>query len=215
MDLGILALPEILMYIGIAAYVLAYLFRNDNHLKTGFIASNIFWIAHYWITNAQIAAISTLILAARTLFAINSEQLPNIARHILFGVFTCLLATATILTWNGLPSILAGSAYIAITYALFNFHGVQLRKSLFLIDLIWLALALITSNPVMLMYAVGSLALNAFTITQMEGDKEDDGTLEIVETVEVTNAQPTSPWDTPKTTTKKQTTKRTKKSNDD
>lgn len=206
MNLGPIPVPETLMCIGVVAYAFAYLFKNDNHLKTGFIASNIFWIGHYWILNAHIAAISTLILASRTLFSINAENMSVVVRHILFGVFTCLLVTATLLTWNGLSSILSGSVYIAITYALFNFHGIQLRKALFIIDLIWLTTALVTSNPIMLMCAVGSLALNAFTISQMESDKE------VTQTAETSL---TSPWSNPGTILKKQTTRKAKKTNDD
>jgi hypothetical protein len=210
LDFSAAALPEILIIIGVITYVASYLFRNDNHLKTGFIVSNIVWIGHFWITGIHIAAFSTLLLAARTLFTINAHQLPSIAKHILFGVFTCLLATATILTWNGLPSILAGSAYIGITYALFYFHGVQLRKSLFVVDLIWLTLSLITGSPMMLIYAVGSLALNAFTISQMDSDKE------LAETFGETTFAASSPWDLPQPTNKKSTTTRkTKKINND
>jgi hypothetical protein len=158
---------QIVGYVALVTYVLAYLIRDDKKLKLAFSGSNVFWVLHYYLINAHTAALTTAIIIVRNLLSLNSKEMPENKKRIFVCVFSVLLIVAGIVTWAGPVSIIPVATTILITYSMFYLHGITLRKVFFAVDMAWLLHAVIVASVGGFVYAIGSLAFNAYTTFKM------------------------------------------------
>lgn len=173
--------PQVVGYIALVTYVLAYTFRTDNGIKIGFSVSNIFWIVHYYFINAQTAALTTAIITIRNLLSLNAETIPAKRKMLIAAGVSVLLIIAGLATWAGPVSIIPVVATIAATYGFLYVHGMRLRKFFLLLDAAWLLHAVLVSSIGGLIYATGALLVNGYMIVKITrenaANKETIGTL--------------------------------------
>lgn len=160
--------PQVIGYIALVIYVGAYCFKRDNTLKILFSVSNIFWIAHYYLIGAETAALTTALITLRNILALNAEDFSRRRKIITAGIFTGLLLTAGIVTWNGPVSIIPVATTIAVTFAMLYLKGIRLRQLLLAVDSAWLLHAVIVLSIPGAIYAISAIVMNLITILKMK-----------------------------------------------
>lgn len=166
-----LSWAQLIGYAALIIYVGAYLCRDDNRLKIAFSISNLFWIVHYYLIAAHTAALTTLIVTIRNMLSLNAQDMPDDKKKIMAGVFTLILLGAGLVTWAGWVSVIPVAACVIATYAVFYLKDINLRLVFFSIDAGWMAHAIAVGSYSGLVYAVGAMAVNAYTIWKMKEQK--------------------------------------------
>lgn len=161
------ALPQIIGYIALIIYVSGYAFKDDNKLKVIFSVSNIFWIIHYYLINAQTAAVTTALITMRNLLSLNADGFSRRRKLLTAWVFTLLLVVAGVVTWNGWISLVPVCACVAATFAMIYLNALRLRQVLLLIDLTWLVHACVVVSFGGFVYALSAMAVNAVTLYRL------------------------------------------------
>lgn len=154
-------------YVALVTYVLAYLIHDDKKLKLAFSASNVFWILHYWMVDAQTAAVTTVIITLRNLLSLNAAEKPVRWKFWNAVFFSLCLVLAGALTWAGWTSVIAVAATIAVTWAMFFTTGIKMRLIFLATDIGWLAHALLVTSYSGMIYAIGSVFTNLYTVLHM------------------------------------------------
>jgi len=165
---GLFSLAQIAGYVALVTYVAAYAIRDDNKLKIAFSASNVLWVVHYYLIGAQTAAVTTAIIILRNLFSLNSPDFSFKKKCLLLLIFSVLLIAAGIFTWAGWISVIPVFCCIAITYGVFFLSGLQLRTVFLVCDMAWLAHGIVVVSYGGIVYALGAVIVNAFTMRSMQ-----------------------------------------------
>lgn len=158
---------QLIGYVALVSYVLAYFLRSENQIKIAFSASNIFWIGHYYLIGAHTAAMTTLIGTARNLLSLNSTDTPPARKKTIFLTYSTVALLVGAVTWAGPVTIIPVSATIIFTYTAFYLHGVRFRQACFVIDAAWLFHAFLVSSVGGAVYAIGAMAVNGYMIVKM------------------------------------------------
>jgi len=164
------SLAQIIGYVALVTYIAAYAIKNENRLKLAFSVSNIFWVAHYAMIGAQTAAVTTVLVTLRNLLSLNSEDFTPRRKAVTASIFSLLIVLSGILTWDGWISLIPVGSTIGITYAMLYLKGLPLRRVFLVSDASWLIHALVVGSGGGVIYAVGSLGMNALTMTGMAKD---------------------------------------------
>lgn len=157
------SIPQIIGYIALVIYVAGYAFKDDNKLKIIFSVSNFFWVVHYYLINAQTAALTTALVTVRNLLSLNSQNFSLKRKNIT----ACVLAAAGMITWAGWISLVLVMTTIIVTFAMIYLKDIRLRQVFFLVDLGWLAHSIVVISFGGFVYAVMALIVNAITILRL------------------------------------------------
>ena len=152
---------QLVGYVAVITYVLGYLVRSDDKLKLIFSASNVLWIIHYLWIGARTAALTTVIITARNLLSLNSENFSKRKKIWLSGFFSVLLIVAGIVTWSGFVSIIPVCACIAVSFGMIYLHGLNLRVLLLMLDAAWFYHGLLVGSLGGMAYGAIAVSVNA------------------------------------------------------
>lgn len=157
-------LEQIIGVLAFLSYVGAYLFKHDNHLKIGFSLSNILWIWHYFSMGAMTAMLTTCVSIIRNVVSLNSEKLKLKFKIIFAVVFASLLICIGVMTWNGLTSLIAMTATLIFSVAVYFTNKRALRVVMLLTDSLWLVHGIIIASVGGIAYAISALLINLYVI---------------------------------------------------
>lgn len=161
------SVPQLWGYVGLIAYILSYFITDDRRLKVAFSASNLFWIMHYWLVGAETAAITTLIITLRNLLSLNADRKSLSWRFAMAWFCSAILIAVGMLTWEGLASLTVVVTCVVVTWAMFFTQGLKMRLIFVGVDCGWFCNALLITSYSGLIYAIGSISANLYTITRM------------------------------------------------
>ena len=127
--------------IGILAFTISLISFHRKKKKDIFknlLLAHILNIIHYFLLGATSGCITKVLALLRDYFIILKEKYPKLSNNIYLLIFILLYVLATILTYNGIISILPAIA--AIIYIIFVWNGneIQVKKAACYCYILWL-----------------------------------------------------------------------------
>ncbi len=143
----------------------SYLLHCGQAFRRWSAAGAILWATQYMLLGATTAALTMGSTALRTLFSGWQEQYRY--RHLAAVGFVLLFAVLTVVTWQGLVSLLPGFAVINTTLALFYLDNRNMRVACLGSSAAWIANDLCWQAWPALIAESVAVFLNLRTIRQM------------------------------------------------
>jgi len=121
--------------------------RNDQTLRRNSSAASLLWTCNNLLLGATSAAAMSALSATRTTAADLVQRRAAHARHWTCAAFVLVALAASVLTWQGWPTILTASASVAVSFGVFYLAGAQLRFVMLVSALLWTYNAWLFHSP--------------------------------------------------------------------
>ena len=138
---------KILLYIasqlfgtcGFIVSLIAYHRKTKKKILNNMVLSNSLKLMHYLLLGAYSGCITKVLAILRDSFIIKKEKNPKLSKQIYLYIFIILYILASIITYNGIFSLLPLLA--AFIYFIFVWNGneFKIKKVGFLTNFLWLA----------------------------------------------------------------------------
>ena len=167
----------------LALNVCSLLCRCDVALRRQSVFAGCLWIANHVLLEAHAAAALTFVSASRTATSATTLDRSRGAQRNACLFFVLLSVGASLLMWNGWLSGIMLVASVVSTYAMFYLRGVQLRLSMAVTSLPWMAQAWlvgsweqIAANLITMgvaAYGAWTLSRRRFPVVPFDADRRD------------------------------------------
>lgn len=121
--------------------------RNDETLRRTSSAASLLWTCNNLLLGATSAAAMSALSATRTTAADLLQRRAAHARHWTCAAFVLVALIASVITWEGWPTLLTASASVAVSFGVFYLGGVRLRLVMLASALLWSYNAWLMHSP--------------------------------------------------------------------
>lgn len=139
--MSLFVLSQILIGLAICSDLISFQFKKRSHIVTCLLISCTLISLHFFCLSHWTAACLGLVAATRFLTSIFSTS------KRMMGVFICASIVISILTYDGLLSILGCSGALFGTVASFCKDDKQLRQLMFVGTILWLVHNILAGSP--------------------------------------------------------------------
>ena len=121
--------------------------RNDRTLRRTSSVASLLWTCNNLLLGATSAAAMSALSATRTTTADLVHRSGTHVRHWACAAFILTAVIASAVTWQGWPTLLTGTASIAVSFGVFYLAGAQLRFVMLVSALLWTYNAWLFHSP--------------------------------------------------------------------